>query len=176
MITLKDEIKDKIESDDAASESEREFLYSLIRAIKPKIVVEIGTHKGMTALYMACALCDNGVGILHTTDPKDWEQVANVKKFPFLEKFIVVHKEMGEHLDINNIDFLFIDGYHEEHYVIAEVKHFLPKLSDNGVIVFHDCGGDNEKVGVNSAIEKLGLETAFIPTDNKMRIYGKFKP
>lgn len=176
MLNIDDRIKGMIEEDDAASETERLFLYSLVRAISPEVAVEIGTHKGLTALYIAQALYDNQKGILHTTDPSDYGQDSNFGKFPVLKNFIKVHKVKGEDLDIDKVDFLFIDGFHEEEYVVAEFNHFAQRLSEKAVVVFHDCGGDNEKVGVNSAIKKLGLETAFLPTENKMRIYGKFKP
>ena len=82
----------------------------------------------------------------------------------------------GKDLDVKDVDFLFVDGFHEEEHVLAEMEHFLPRLTENAVVVFHDCGGDNVQVGVNAAIKKLGLETAFLPTTNTMRIYGKFKP
>lgn len=176
MIITEKELADGIPDDDSASKQERLLLYQIIRNIKPKVAVEIGTHRGLAAFYMAQALKDNGEGILHTTDPNDWEQEKTLAQFESIKDFIKVHRKKGEDLDIENVDFLFIDGFHEEEYVLAEFNHFAPRLTERAVVVFHDCGGDNEKVGVNSAIEKLGLETAFLPTENKMRIYGKFKP
>ncbi|QGH73310.1 MAG: methyltransferase [Siphoviridae sp. cttb18] len=177
MIKVEDNIVGKIEDDDAATLSERMFLYSFVRALKPKVVVEIGTHKGLTAIYLATALYHNGGdGILHTTDPFHYEQETYINKFPELKKFIRVHHQRGAELDVNDVDFLFVDGFHEERHVLEEMNHFMPRLTEKAVVVFHDCGGDNAVVGVNSAITKLGLQTAFLPTDNKMRIYGKYKP
>ena len=176
MLNIDDKLDESIAKDDSATQSERLFLYALIRAIKPKVAVEIGTHRGLAALYMACALHDNGQGILHTTDPFDYDQKTNLTKFHQLSNFIKVYRQKGKDLDVKDVDFLFVDGFHEEEAVLEEMAHFLPRLTKNAVVVFHDCGGDNVQVGVNAAIRKLGLETAFLPTDNTMRIYGKFKP
>lgn len=176
MIKIIDELNDSIPQDDSATLEERMLLYSIIRAIKPKVAVEIGTHRGLAAVYMACALHDNGSGILHTTDPVDYEQKTNMTKWPQLEKFVKTYLKKGSELDVNDVDFLFVDGFHEEPAVLEEMAHFMPRLTQNAVVVFHDCGGDNVQVGVNAAITKLGLETAFLPTGNTMRIYGKFKP
>ena len=176
MINIEDLLNESIPQDDSATLEERLFLYALLRAIKPKVAVEIGTHRGLAALYMGAAIHDNGVGILHTCDPIDYEQRTNVTKFPSIANFIKVHLVKGKDLDVNDVDFLFVDGFHEEEHVLAEMEHFLPRLTKNAVVVFHDCGGDNVQVGVNAAIKKLGLETAFLPTGNTMRIYGKFRP
>lgn len=176
MININDELNESIAQDDSASDTERMFLYALVRAIKPKVCVEIGTHRGLAALYIANALHDNGEGILHTTDPIDYDQKTNVTKFYKLSNFVKTYLKKGCELDIKDVDFLFVDGFHEEEPVIEEMKHFLPRLTENAVVVFHDTGGDNVQVGVNAAIKKLGLETAFLPTTNTMRIYGKFKP
>src|SRR6516225_3845248 len=45
------------------------LLYSLIRLLRPKIAIEIGTYKASTTEAMARALVENGQGILHTIDP-----------------------------------------------------------------------------------------------------------
>ena len=174
MILIEDKIDGRIDSGDSAHIDERMFLYALIRAIKPKVCVETGTHKALTTLYMANALYDNGEGIVHSYDPFEWEQERNIEKFPELRKHIVLYKDKGENVNIDNIDFAFIDGYHEEEFVLAEMKAILPRLTEKAVVVFHDCGGDNKLVGVNAAIKKLGLETSFLPTANDMRIYGHF--
>lgn len=179
MITIKDELDDAIPKDDAAAYGERLMLYAMVRALHPKTVVEIGTHRGLTSLYLACALHDNrvagwGGGTLHTTDPFDYEQETNLTKFYQLRDFIKVHKVKGRDLEVDQVDFLFVDGFHEEEHVMAEIEHFLPRLTEKAVVIFHDCGGDNAQVGVNAAIKKAGLQTAFLPTTHCMRVYGHF--
>ncbi|WP_433303085.1 O-methyltransferase [Actinoplanes sp. CA-030573] len=44
------------------------LLYSLVRAARPEVVVEFGTSHGISALYLAAALRDNGSGRVITTE------------------------------------------------------------------------------------------------------------
>lgn len=54
---------------DAGVECETgEFLYSLVRLLKPANVLETGTHWGIGASYMGKALQDNGIGHLDTVE------------------------------------------------------------------------------------------------------------
>ncbi len=156
---------------DAITEEEGEFLYGLVKTIKPAVCAETGTHKGYSALYIAWALFDNKTGHLWTTDIKDMGAEENFKRFKF-EKNVTFKNIKGIDLNLENIDFLFIDGFHEKEIVIEEMKHFLPRLSEGAIVIFHDCAGDNDMVGVNAAIDELKLKTVIIPTENVMRIYS----
>jgi predicted O-methyltransferase YrrM len=151
------------------------LLYWMIREFKPVNVIETGTHRGLTSLYMAQALYDNGVGHLTTADPFDeWGQVGNFRKFPELEKLITFRNIKGEDmlLDQENIDFAFIDGFHEEEVVTPEIETLLPRLNGRAIVVFHDCWYSNWG-GVNEACEKAGLHTVWLPTKNALRLYSK---
>ena len=55
---------------DAGIEAETgEFLYSMVRILKPRRALETGTHVGVGAAYMGLALLDNGNGDkLHTIE------------------------------------------------------------------------------------------------------------
>lgn len=44
------------------------LLYALVRAIRPDTVVEFGTSYGISALYLAAAVTDNGAGHVITTE------------------------------------------------------------------------------------------------------------
>jgi predicted O-methyltransferase YrrM len=45
-----------------------ELLYALVRAARPETVVEFGTSFGISTLYLAAAVVDNGVGHVLTTE------------------------------------------------------------------------------------------------------------
>lgn len=168
------EIKKEVPADDSVHEGEHFFLYGLIRALRPAVVVETGTHKGLTSLYMTHALFDNRWGILHTIDPKEWGAPGNFRKFPELEELITFHVARGDEVEIEEeIDFLFLDGLHEYEEVTSEMKHLLPKLSDRGVVAFHDAGGDNASVGVRQAVSDAKLNAILIPTYNNIILYSK---
>lgn len=167
-----DSFKVEVPKDDSASEGEKMLLHWLIRELKPETVVETGTHRGLATLYMAQALEENGKGHLHTYDPYDWGQKGNFRKFPALEKRITSHQERGDSCDIENIDFAFIDGFHEKEEVDTEIAKIFPNLSKRAVVVFHDCWyGDTD--GVNEAVKEAKLTTLWLPTTNAIRIYSK---
>jgi predicted O-methyltransferase YrrM len=44
------------------------LLYSLVRAARPELVVEFGTSYGISTLYLAAAVRDNGVGRIVTSE------------------------------------------------------------------------------------------------------------
>ena len=166
-------INKEIPADDSASVGEKMLLYWLIRELKPEIVIETGTHKGLTTAYMAHALFDNQKGHIHTADPFDWGQRGNFSKIGEIGNFITYYQEQGEDMikKIDKIDFAFIDGFHEKHKVLPEIRELIPKLSKNAIVVFHDCWHGNTD-GVNEAVEEMRLKSIWIPTTNAIRIYG----
>lgn len=170
---LEQRINNEIPKDDSTSLGEKMILYWMIKDLKPKVVVETGTHRGLTTLYMLAALEDNGEGHLYTCDPNtEWGQNGNFGKFPTLDKRVTFYPIKGEEMlkNINNIDFAFIDGFHGKDDVIPEIKNLLPNLSSTAVVVFHDCWYGNTE-GVNEACDELGLKTIWLGTKNAIRIY-----
>lgn len=172
---LEAEIIKEVPQDDSTSIGEKMLLYWLIRELKPKNVIETGTHRGLTTLYMAAAIQENGEGYLTTCDPNpQWNQTGNFRKFPELEKLITFKEERGADMlqTINDIDFAFIDGFHGFIDVIQELESLLPRLAATATVVFHDCWYGNTD-GVNEALESAGLTTTWLPTKNAIRIYTK---
>lgn len=45
-----------------------QLLYNLVRAVRPATVVEFGTSFGISTLYLAAAVRDNGTGRVITTE------------------------------------------------------------------------------------------------------------
>lgn len=175
---LEAQIIKEVPADDSTSIGEKMLLHWLIRELKPKTVIETVTHRGLTTLYMLAALESNGEGHLHTADPNvEWGQTGNFRKFPALEKRVTFYPERGADMiaKLDNIDFAFIDGFHEDYEVLQEWEQLAPRLSQNAIVVFHDCWYGNTD-GVNEAVEKLGLHTIWIPTKNAIRVYSKHPP
>ena len=161
-----------LRNSNAITPEEGELLYALVRATKPNVVVETGTHKMLSTHYLAQAVKDNGFGHVTTCDPIDWEQVA-IHTVSSLHDYITYKKVRGADLDVKDIDFLFIDGFHALRDVNEELEHFLPLLTKNALVVFHDCDDNegNNIAGVNAAITEKGLKTVYIKSKNRMRIY-----
>lgn len=174
---LESKINSEIPSPNSASVGEKQLLHWLIREMKPRTIVETGTHRGLATLYMAEAVRQNGFGHITTYDPNDWGQPGNFRKFPELSPLITYKADKGIDMAEKNIDFAFIDGFHGFKDVYDEIKVLLPRLSEQAVVVFHDCwyeeAGVKNGCDVNGAVEAAGLETIWLPTTNAIRIYSK---
>jgi predicted O-methyltransferase YrrM len=175
---------EQFRDDNAVQKEEGLLLHALVRACKPKIAVETGSHFGVSSAYIALALRENSFktndlpfnepkkGHLWTCDIQDLGAATNLLPFSDWVTFKVCK---GIELPIpGKIDFLFIDGNHEDFEVIGEFNYFKPHLSENAVVVFHDCHEPSDPKTppqVNAGIKKLGIKTVLIPSLNRMRIY-----
>lgn len=169
---FKEEIDREVPKDDSTSEGERMLLYWLVKELKPKVVIETGTHRGLTSLYMAHALYENGVGHLTTYDPFEWGQRGNFAKFLELMPYVTYKQKPGKEMDESDIDFAFIDGFHNFKDVFDEIRVLLPRLAKNATVVFHDCWPtETGGIDVNGAIEAFNLKNVWLPTKNAIRIY-----
>lgn len=109
-----------------------EFLYLMSYFMKPKVVVELGTHHGVSMLYLIEGYADAD---FYTVDknPEAGALLKNTKAKIFI----------GDSADIasklpNEIDFLFEDTDHKYNTLSREFKAYLPKMRRGGVILFDD--------------------------------------
>lgn len=168
--TLKDEaieqqwIKDKAEiakifehqdKYGGVNPGDRRALYTVISSLKPKNVLEVGTHIGASTVYIARALRANAqASALTTVDVVDvnapdapWKKIglprAPVKMLEALncEKDVTFVKSSSlEYLKTTDqkFDFIFLDGDHTAATVYKEMSLALEALSPQGVIMLHD--------------------------------------
>jgi prolipoprotein diacylglyceryltransferase/predicted O-methyltransferase YrrM len=117
-----------------------EFLRCLMTTMKPRLEVETGTFLAVSTLYMAEGLKQNGVGKIITCEP-DKDVFAKAKEkidASGLKKWIEYRCESS--LDVKvpgQIDVLFCDSLPELRE--PEVRHFLPNINPNGLILMHDA-------------------------------------
>ncbi len=121
-----------------------EFLYGLVRMIKPALVLETGTHKGISAAYMAAAMQENtkqgGIGKLFTIEflePNYLESKELFEKMGVASyvKQILIDAMKYEHNGAN-FDLIFLDTEPQTRF--AELEKFYPLLNDGGFIMIHD--------------------------------------
>jgi predicted O-methyltransferase YrrM len=119
-----------------------EFLYSLVRLVRPETVVEIGTYKGNAAIAMGQALEDNNRGVLHTIDPFDQEIVHTAIRKSGLQTRIIYHNGYSQDilpdLALEEVSLVFIDGDHSYESVYRDASLIAPLMRSGGVVVFHD--------------------------------------
>jgi len=130
--------------------SEIEGLVGAVRSINPKIVVEIGTHKGGNSALFCRTLetAEHIVGLDLCV-----QNAAKVRFFAAPEKrYTVIHgdsqvpearKRLERALGGRPIDFLFIDGDHSYDGVRRDYELYSPLVRKGGVIAFHDIIPDH---------------------------------
>jgi prolipoprotein diacylglyceryl transferase len=116
-----------------------EFLKCLMTTVKPGLVVETGTFLGVSTLYIAEGLKRNGSGRIITCEP-DKEVFAKAKQKidgSGLGKWVDYRCESSMNVQVpGTIDVLFCDSLPELRE--PEVRHFLPQVNPNGLILMHD--------------------------------------
>lgn len=142
----------KIHSDAYGGQMTREApaVYSLVRLLKPRVVVETGVADGVTSSYILRALEDNGEGKLYSVDlpsgllPKGrrpgWIVEETLRKRWDLrvgdaaELLPPLLKELGE------IDMFLHDSLHTYGHMMLEFRAAWPRLKPGGLFLSHDVG------------------------------------
>jgi predicted O-methyltransferase YrrM len=162
---------------------EGQFLYALIRALKPLAVLELGTWHGCSATHLLQAIVDNKDGGLTCVDNREYGDIAigglipdPLKRLPFihdmrLEKFIAQALKEGW-----TYDFIFEDAMHTPEQVEFVWRAAKDLLNPGGMIVSHDAMHDVAGIAVREGIHKAGLTTTNVliaPADCGFALWRK---
>lgn len=124
--------------DEFASEDEViELLAALVRAEKPKVVIEVGAHRGFASRAIGEALQRNGRGHLHTfeLDPALAEETE--RRTDGLPVTVHATGDTDAAADFaGEIDFLFVDGFFATRE--PSIRHWLPSLREDALVAVHD--------------------------------------
>lgn len=144
------------------------ILYSLVRALEPEAIVEIGSARGKSTCAMALACSENGKGKVFAIDPhmeNSWTDAGNeLDSGRFLEGRLSEYGltpwcQMIRSRSVDaaggwsrKIDLLFIDGDHTYEGVRRDFELFAPFLTDRSIVCFHDTlwEHERERVGYRS--------------------------
>lgn len=128
---------------------ERKALYDIIVETKPDIVFEVGTWKGGgSTFFIASALAENKKGRLFTIEC-DGElfryakalyatSLASLRPYVFFNKGesdLVYPKILSE---VENVDFVFLDGKEDPEQTVKEYNMFLPHMKAGSYLACHD--------------------------------------
>lgn len=130
------------------------FAHWLVMAIRPRVIVELGTHNGVSfaafceavrreSIDAKCFAVDTWQGDEHAGryDDSVFEDLqafvaANYSQFARMIR--LTFNEAASDFDDGSIDLLHIDGLHTYDAVKGDFEKWLPKLSERGVVIFHD--------------------------------------
>lgn len=141
-----------------------QFGYDLVEAVKPEMLVELGTQGGLSYftfcqsvqehdLSTLCYAVDTWEGEEHTGayDESVFTMVNdyNRRNYPGFSYLLRMYfKEALDHFDEESIDLLHIDGLHTYEAVSEDFQSWYPKVKPGGVILFHDIKARMKDFGV----------------------------
>lgn len=153
-----------------------EFLRTLVTTIKPNLIVETGSFLGVSTVWMAEGLRENGEGRIVSCelDPVVFAKAQER----------IVASGLGEWIDLQNvssfdlkvtgqIDLFFSDSDLDVRE--NEVRQYLPMISPNGLILMHDASSHSGTVrDAALRLEKEGLiSVVLLPTPRGLAIAQK---
>ncbi|EKE19226.1 MAG: hypothetical protein ACD_9C00076G0004 [uncultured bacterium] len=141
------------------------FAYDLVSNLKPKKIVELGTHYGTSFWSFSQAVKDQNIETeLNAVDSWEGEKHAgfygeevfetvNKIKGRFYSdlKINLIRKNFNEALsefENESIDVLHIDGLHTYEAVKNDFESWFPKVKKGGIILFHDIVVTRDDFGV----------------------------
>lgn len=150
---------------------EGDYLYSLVRLLRPNVSIEVGMANGLSSVFIAQALQDNGAGRHIAIDPfqsSDWggAGLAMVEKAGLAP--LVELMELPSHQALPEIErsgvkaqFAFIDGSHLFDYVLTDFLCVDRLLDVGGLIAFDDSDWPAIESVIRYAITNRHYEVAF---------------
>ena len=156
---------------------DRRALYYLVKHLRPRNVLEVGTHVGASTVHLAAALATlraatpaerhelTTVDIVDVNDPatKPWialgsahSPAAMIDRLGYTN---YVHFRTQSSLDYlaacdQRFDLIFLDGFHTATHVLREIPAALAKLAPGGYVLLHDYYPDQEPLWSDGHVER----------------------
>jgi Methyltransferase domain len=141
------------------------FAFWLIGVARPASVVELGTHRGFSYLVFCQAIRDHRLrATAHAVDTWEGDEHAGYYGDEVLTQLRRLHddeyssfstlirssfSDAASRFGEGSIDLLHIDGLHTYDAVKTDFETWKPKLSDRGIVLFHDTNEFTPGFGVH---------------------------
>jgi predicted O-methyltransferase YrrM len=131
------------------------LIYTLAVSLRPRRVLEIGTHIGMGAVIIGQALKTNGYGRLITLEPakhyyaisSKYVRAAGVADYvQIVPNYSHDPSCKAKLKEETPFELIFIDGAHDYSNAAHDIALCAELLCDNGVMVLHDVGSISESL------------------------------
>lgn len=163
---------------------EGQILYALVRALKPKLCLELGTYHGCSATHIASAIKrnDNGgwlVCVDNGHDAPHAPAIGHLIPDSVRDVIELVDKDIVEYVKsaAGWVGFIYEDGFHSLEQVEAVWHEIQRLLIPGGVAVSHDsCHfivGDNVSEGIRRAGVMDAAHHLVSPSDCGLAIWRK---
>ena len=146
------------------------FAMLLVELQRPRVIVELGTHCGVsycafcqavmeTGAGASCYAVDTWAGDGHT-GPYGGDVYENLKAHhkqyeSFSQLLRMTFDEALQQVPDESVDLLHIDGLHTYEAVKRDYNTWLPKMSERGIILFHDTVVTERGFGVHQLWREL---------------------
>ena len=150
------------------------FAFWLVDAIRPKVIAELGTHNGFSYFVFCESVARLGLPTrtfaLDTWEGDEqagfygadvYESVSTINETDYSAFSTLLRGYFDDSLDSiadGSIDLLHIDGRHGYDDVRHDFEAWRPKLSDRGVVIFHDIAEHQEGFGVWQFWEEIARQ------------------
>lgn len=147
------------------------FAYLIVKLIKPSILVELGVHSGNSYNAYCQAVKKLGLNtICYGVDTWEGDEQAGYYGNEVFEDLLQYHEKKYatfsnllrmtfdqalEYFSDQLVDLLHIDGCHTYEAVKHDFEAWLPKMTKNGVVIFHDIHVREREFGVWRLWEEL---------------------
>jgi GT2 family glycosyltransferase/glycosyltransferase involved in cell wall biosynthesis len=140
------------------------FAFWLMRALQPDLLVELGTHHGISFTAFCQSVLNEGLSTqcfaINTWSGDDRAGNSAEEVYEDLHTYVEQHFAGFSHIlrsgfddalsrfADGSIDLLHIDGLHAYETLRHDVQVWLPKLSDRAVVLFHNTTQRQAEAGV----------------------------